>query len=191
MTDIAYDFLTDVETDNLEALAAAARDGDSDAFDRLIRSVAGRLMAFAYRVLGDRPLAEEAVQDALVRIYRFLPRYKSKNFLAWAFMITHRACLDVIKRERRNPVPSEPARDREPATDDHTDRIDVRASIDAALAAIPEQLRTTFLLVQQGLSYEDVAGILVIPIGTVRSRVHEARRLLRILLSPMINGGTQ
>lgn len=176
--------------EELEALALAARDGDARAFDGLVRGVGGRLLAFASRVLGNRALAEEAVQEALVRIYRFLPRYEPKNFLAWSFTVTHRTCMDVAKRERRSagaePLPPEGG-----VVEDPADAIDVRASVDAALARLPGHLRTTFLLVQQGLSYDDAAQVLEIPIGTVRSRVHEARRLLRAALAETLQGGKE
>lgn len=173
----------------LEELAVAARDGDHAAFDRLVRAVSGRMLAFATRVLGDRTLAEEAVQESLVRIYRALPRYQSKNFLSWSFTVTYRQCLDLIKRERRSSG-TIPAGDDQAdfwaahgTSPDHADGIDVRTSVDAALARIPSHLRSTFLLVQQGLSYEDTAAVLDVPIGTVRSRMHEARKMLRALLS--------
>lgn len=195
MMDVVREHRTDDEQD-LEDLVASAQHGDALAFDRLVRAIAGRLLAFASRVLGDRTLAEEAVQEALVRIYRFLPRYESKNFMAWSFTVTHRQCMDLAKRERRNAAaPLQPEYisgagfAAQGPQRDHADAVDIRTSVDAALARIPQHLRETFLLVGQGLTYEDVAAVLQIPIGTVRSRMHEARRLLRALLATTMNGG--
>lgn len=170
--------------EGLDALAAAARAGEPGAFDELVRRAGGRMTAYATRVVGDRAVAEEAVQEALVRVYRFLPRYRDGNFIAWALRITHRACMDALKRERRTGAVHEP-----PATHDPHEATDIRAAVDAALATLPEQLRVTFLLHQQGLAYEDVAAILRVPVGTVRSRLHDARRRLRALLADTIHGG--
>lgn len=167
------------EREELEALAAAARAEEPGAFDRLARVLSRRMMAFAWRSLQSPSLAEEAVQESLVRIYRFLHTYEERNFLAWCFTITHRVCCDLTKRERRQTrlqvldVIGEP---------DMLETIHTRAALEQALAKLPEHLRTTFLLRQQGLRYEDVAKALDIRIGTVRSRLHETRRVLRAAL---------
>ncbi|MBI4728111.1 MAG: RNA polymerase sigma factor [Acidobacteria bacterium] len=150
-----------------------------------MRRLRPRITGFAIRVLGDRSLAEDAAQETFVRLFRFLPRYRPvpgrrDGFTAWCFQIAHNACLDVAGRERRAARALE-APPRAPA--DPIERADVRRAIEEALARLPEPLLRTFLLRQQGLTYEDVAKVLAVPVGTVRSRLHEARMRLREMLS--------
>lgn len=170
----------------LEALACSARDGATGAFDMLARRLSRRLMAVAYRTLGDRPLAEEAVQEAMMRIYRALPRYREGNVLGWSFMILHRTCADLRKRERkhRHAEVIDVASDADPIA-----AVDLRTTVEQAVACLPRHLCETFVLHQQGLAYDDIAGVLEVPVGTVRSRLHEARRVLRVMLGDALRKG--
>lgn len=164
----------------LEATAAAAKERKPGAFDALAARIAPRLMAYADGILRDRGLAEEAVQEALIRVYRFLPSYHEKNFLAWCLTITNRACSNLIRRERRHSKLRLVVRGGESA--DPTHAVGSRLAIEAALASLPVQLRQTFLLHEQGLSYEEVGAVLDIAVGTVRSRLFRARDALRASL---------
>lgn len=172
----------------LERLALAAREGSAAQFDELVRRIRPRLVAFAGRVLSDRGLAEEAAQETLVRLYRFLPQYRSGNFTGWCFAIAHNACLDVARRERRAARAHAIEPDGRP---DPIEAVDVRRAVEEALDRLPRKLRMTFLLLQQGLAYADVARVLRCPVGTVRSRVHEARRRLREMLVHVVRPGVE
>lgn len=160
----------------LDLLVGAARAREAGAFDMLARRISSRIMAYAFHALRDRGLAEEATQETLVRIYRSLRRYREGSFVAWSLTIARRVCVDLVERERRshraNIVPL-------PVRCDSTESSDTRAAIEQALGQLPDRLRETFLLRWQGLSYSDISRLLGTPIGTVRSRLHEARRLLR------------
>lgn len=175
-----------VEGPGLEALVVAARDRRPGAFDALARALAGRLTGFARRLLQDQGLAEEAVQETLVRVYRFLPRYREQNFLAWSFTIAHRACANIARRERRHARLHVDSKPYVAAGPDETDGVDVRMAVEDALSRIPQTFREVFLLHHQGLSYDDVAAILGVPVGTVRSRLFRAREALRAQLTTVL-----
>lgn len=170
----------------VEALAAAAREGVPGAFDELVRTLMPRVLGFATGVLHDRGLAEEAAQETFVRLYRFLPTYRTENFVAWCFAITHNVCRDLLRREQRAARAAQIEPDRFP---DPIEAADVRRTVQDAVDRLPEVLRTTFLLHQQGLAYRDLAAILGCPLGTVRSRLHEARRRLRRSLIQLLRPG--
>ena len=168
------------DEDLLESLAAAARERRAGAFDALARRVGSRMMAYAVTILRDRGLAEEAVQEAFIRIYRNLPSYRERNFLAWSFTITNRVCSNLLRRERRHErllVALRPSH-----THDPTQAISSRVVIEAALAALPLHFLQPFLLHEQGLGYDEIGVVLGIPIGTVRSRLFRARMALKELL---------
>lgn len=178
-----------VERDELEVLAAAAKGGDAAAFDALASVVSGRLLAFARGTLRDTQLAEEAVQEALTRIYRFLDKYQQGSFLAWSMQIVRNACIDVAVREGKHRhlrvvAPDEDVAD--PATSDSAGTIEARIRIEQALATLTETHRTVFLLTVQGLRYEEIARICGVPVGTVRSRLFHARAQLRTQLNDLV-----
>jgi RNA polymerase sigma-70 factor (ECF subfamily) len=164
------------EPEPLVTLAFAAGSRAPGAFDELVQHVSKRILAVARQMLRDPGLAEEALQESLVRIYRFLPTYSGGSFLAWYLTLTNRVCVDLLRREQRQA----PLRAVDPPAEfDPTEASDVRAVVEQALREVPPDLRSTFVLRQQGLSYADIAAVLGVPVGTVRSRLFEARRLLR------------
>lgn len=179
--------------DALEALAARAQGGDERAFDELAAIVSTRLMAFARGTLRDKMLAEEAVQEALTRIYRFLGSYERGSFLAWSMQIARNVCIDVATREGKHQhlrLVDERDDDAEPGSvatvRDGVEDIEIRIRIEEALAKLTEAHRTAFLLTVQGLRYEETAEICGVPIGTVRSRLFHARVQLRAHLEDLL-----
>lgn len=165
--------------DPLARLILAARTGADGTFDALAEHISGRLMAFSRQMGLSNALAEDAVQETLLRVYRFLPNFSGGSFMAWCFRINNRVCCDLLRLERRQSAVPSPTVE----THDPIDASDIRTVVERALRAVPEERRVAFLLRQQGLAYVDIATILRVPVGTVRSRLHEARRQLRDLLS--------
>jgi RNA polymerase sigma-70 factor, ECF subfamily len=178
-----------LERDDLEDLAARARAGEAAAFDRLAGLVSGRLLAYARGTLRDKQLAEEAVQETLTRIYRFLDKYQQGSFLAWSMQIVRNVCVDVATREgkhRHLRVVDEHQDVADPVASDRAQAVEVRMRIDSALGKLTETHRTVFLLTVQGLHYEEIARICGVPIGTVRSRLFHARAQLREMLTDLV-----
>ncbi|HZD17316.1 MAG TPA: RNA polymerase sigma factor [Actinomycetota bacterium] len=152
---------------------ARARRGDLDAFEELVRAYQADLWRFAYHVTRDRALADDVTQDAFLRAFRFLRTFRGDSrFTSWLFRIARNCAVDAIRArtmhaERSAPPPVGPP---DPAQ---------RAELQAALAAIGEQHREPFLLIEVfGLSYREAADVLGVRVGTVKSRMHRARRAM-------------
>ncbi|MDQ4065021.1 MAG: sigma-70 family RNA polymerase sigma factor [Actinomycetota bacterium] len=159
-----------------EVVRSAAR-GDLGAFESLVRAYQSDVWRLCLHLLGNRAAADDAAQDALVRAYRFLPRYRGDSkFSTWLFAITRNCCVDELRRKKRRSalVEAVGAEPRERARDVGT-RLEVRD----ALATLPQELLEPVVLIDMfGHSYRDAAQVLGIPEGTVKSRVHRARELL-------------
>ncbi|MDQ3963066.1 MAG: RNA polymerase sigma factor [Actinomycetota bacterium] len=158
-------------------LVRAARDGDLAAFEELVRGSQADVWRLCFHLLGDRSLAEDVAQDAFVRAYRFLSRYRGDSkFSTWLFSIVRNCCLDELRRlaRRRNvaeAVRAEPTR--------ATHESSVRMEVSDALGELSVELREPVVLIDMfGESYKQAARILGVPEGTVKSRVHRARALL-------------
>jgi RNA polymerase sigma-70 factor, ECF subfamily len=168
----------------MPGLVDAARHGDREAFEALVRAGSGRLYAIAYRILRDADLANDALQEALVRIWDDLPTLRDPDrYDPWTYRITCRACYRVAKRERRTSVatlvermtPESSAFESEIADRDEMERGFRRLS--------PEHRAVLVLHYYLGLTIGEVAEVLRIAPGTVGSRVHYAMRSLRASLA--------
>jgi RNA polymerase sigma-70 factor (ECF subfamily) len=162
------------------ALLAAHVGGDPDAFTTLVRRHQDRLWAVAFRTLGDREDAADALQDALVSAYRSAGGYRGDaKVTTWLHRVVVNACLDRI---RRNKVRATVPMPEDGGPIDPHDRIGDRETameIEAALAALPEDQRAALVLVDvQGLPVEDAAAALGVPSGTVKSRCARGRARL-------------
>lgn len=158
-------------------LLRAARNGDLEAFEELVRGSQADVFRLCFHLLGDRTLAEDVAQDAFVRAFRFLARYRADSkFSTWLFSIVRNCCLDELRRSarRRNVVEAVRA-DSVRTTHDSS----VRIEVSEALGELQVELREPVVLIDMfGASYKEAARILGIPEGTVKSRVHRARDLL-------------
>jgi RNA polymerase sigma factor (sigma-70 family) len=142
----------------------------------------------AYRLTGNDADAQDLVQEVLLRVRRGLETYRPGSLEGWLSRITTNAFLDEVRRRRRRPtvaLPDDPDRvlggvdDAESALAATTLPDDVQD----AIRALPEDFRVAVVLCDVvGLSYEEIADQLGIPIGTVRSRIHRGRAALRGVL---------
>jgi RNA polymerase sigma-70 factor (ECF subfamily) len=185
---------------DVDALVRAARAGDRDALEELLRGQIDRVHALCRRICGNDADAEDATQDALLAIVRGLPRFDGRSaFSTWVHRVATNACLDELRRRARRPV-SVARLDAAPATSGDRggatldladpgpqaeDRVPDRVAIDEALAALPADFRVPVVLRDQlGLDYAEIAEVLGIPPGTVRSRIARGRGRLADLLTP-------
>ncbi|MDQ2650061.1 MAG: sigma-70 family RNA polymerase sigma factor [Actinomycetota bacterium] len=173
------------------ALVEAARAGDRQALDTLLRRHHDRLLNLCRRLAGNEADALDATQEALLAIVRGLPRFDGRAaFSTWAYRVTTNACLDELRRRRRRPVLGLP--DDEPdhgrggpiaAAEPGIDGLGDRMAIERALADLPIEFRAPVVLRDLcDLDYAEIGATLGIPAGTVRSRIARGRaQLARVL----------
>lgn len=164
-------------------LVQRARSGDREAFAVLAGAAVDRLHAVARLILRDADLAEDAVQEALVRAWRDLPSLREvERFDAWLYRLTVRTCADIGRQRRRwraelTVVPSEPTEL------DRSAEIADRDELERGLRRLTQSQRTVLVLTfYLGLTPSDVADALDIPVGTAKSRLHYAIEALRAAL---------
>jgi RNA polymerase sigma-70 factor (ECF subfamily) len=168
-----------------EDLAAAAATGDAAALETLLFRHADRVHRICRRIVPDPGDALDATQEALLRVATRIGHFDGRSaFTTWLYRVATNAALDEARRRSRRPRPvPDPDLDRAGTPDpaDAATRIDVQA----ALAEVPEVFRVALVLRDLcDLPYEEIATILEVPIGTVRSRIARGRALLADRLSP-------
>ena len=172
----------DVPIEVDDDVVARARAGDARAFADLVRHYDRRLRALAFRLLGDAARMDDALQEAYVKAFRALPRFKGESTLGtWLYRITYNACLDELRRtERVVRLSAREASDAPTGRHDPADAGAQRHDLAAALAALaPEQRAVVLLVDAEGLDYAEAASVLGIAVGTVASRLSRARSQLR------------
>ena len=172
-------------------LVAAAQRGDRQALDTLLRRHYDLVHAVCRRVLGTARDADDAAQEAMISIVRGLPRFDGRSAVTtWIYRIATNAALDEGRRRARRPilhavpepddVPSEPV---DPDAERGLDAVGERQAIDDALAQLPDDFRVAVVLRDVvDLDYAEIADVLELPLGTVKSRIARGRSQLAHLL---------
>jgi RNA polymerase sigma-70 factor (ECF subfamily) len=157
--------------------------GDRDAFAHLVDRHRQRVYNLCLRLLGDPDDAADASQDTFVSVLTKLEQFRGDAaFTTWVHRIAVNACYDVTRKRRRQPMlrlasdKDLPDDDSGPPAPDPAEELAGTHDAVRALRAIPEEFRVALVLADlQDLAYDEVARILDIPIGTVKSRVHRGR----------------
>lgn len=166
-----------------ESVIDRARRGDQEAFAAVIRHYDPGLRALTFRLLGNRDLMDDVLQEAYVKAFRALPRFRGDARLGtWLYRIAYNACMDELRRSRHGrELPLDEALPSGSA--DPGDVAAGRGDLAQALATLPPEERAAVLLVDaQGFDYRESARVLGIPEGTVASRLNRARATLRMAL---------
>jgi RNA polymerase sigma-70 factor (ECF subfamily) len=168
---------------------ARAPDGGPEgvpSWDEIVSRHSDRVYRLAYRLTGNRPDAEDLTQEVFVRVFRSLHTYTPGTFEGWLHRITTNLFLDQARRKQRirfdalpedadNRLPSAAVGPETASMDQQFD-----ADVEAALAVLPADFRAAVVLCDvEGLSYEEIADVLDVKMGTVRSRIHRGRAMLR------------
>jgi RNA polymerase sigma-70 factor, ECF subfamily len=164
------------------ALMARAAEGDERAFRLLAQRHAGRALALARRILRNEALAEEIVQDALLRVWVHAPRWQPQAaFRTWLYRVVVNLCLNAKRRPADLPLDSI-ADPRDPQPDPHTalEQRERDAALAKAVDALPDRQRAAIVLsYQEGLSNADVAAVLDTSVSSVETLLVRAKRTLR------------
>ena len=184
-------------------LLSKAAGGDMAAFETLILQYEKLIYNIAWRIMGNGEDAKDIAQEAIIKIYRNLASCKSIDlFKAWAAKITHNACMDELRRRKGKAAESYDAMIEEgheiprrggtlpPAPDDPEAELlrkEMKGMIGEGLARLSDQHRALVVLRDvQGLSYEEIAEIANLPLGTVKSRISRGRSNLKQILLEMM-----
>jgi RNA polymerase sigma-70 factor (ECF subfamily) len=156
--------------------------GDADAFATLVRRHEGQVYRLCLRVLGNPDDAADAAQDALVAVARKLGSFRGDaRFSTWLHRVAMNVCYDHLRAAKRRPtvrrlIDDGSTPDFGPPVADHADEVAGTRDAAAALALVPEDFRVALVLADvQDLPYDEIAKILEVPVGTVKSRVHRGR----------------
>lgn len=170
------------------ALLERARLGDPRAFADLIRGFDHGFRVLAYRLLGDSQEMDDVLQEAYVKAFRGLPRFRGQSTLrTWLYRVVYNTCLDQLKRGRPETQAMPPGLGA--AAPDPAEIVATRSALEEALAALAPIERAAVLLVDaEGLSYDDAAAIVGVAPGTIASRLSRARASLRRTLRPNLEG---
>jgi RNA polymerase sigma-70 factor (ECF subfamily) len=159
-------------------------------WEEVARVYGRKIYNFAYRLTGNSDDAHDLVQEVLLRVHRGLSNYQPGSFEGWLWRITRNAFLDDVRRQKRRPtapLPDEVDRWSQASTesaDTEYARISLGDDIQKALLELPIDFREAVVLCDVvGLSYEEISQAVAVPIGTVRSRIHRGRKILKELLT--------
>jgi len=179
------------ESEDQAGLIALAKQGNGRAFERLALAEERALYRHAARIVGPGADAEDVVQDALISAWKSMRSFEGTNFRAWLFRIVTNRALDRVRARRRRPeLPLDPPEDddiswAEPAAQgpdlaDIASGREALAVVEQALTNVPEEQRAALLLRDvEGFAYEEIALMTGVEVGTVKSRIHRARVVVR------------
>lgn len=159
-------------------LAEGCKRGNVRAYERLYALHGGRMKSLAFHMLGNRPDAEDAVQEAFLKVYRAVRGFEGQSSLTtWIYRILINCCYDAMRKQQRlaeTPAATEFASE---------SKLPLKIALERALAQLNERQRIVFLLFEvEGLKHSEIAGILEAPEGTCRSWLFEAKRELKRML---------
>jgi RNA polymerase sigma-70 factor (ECF subfamily) len=167
-------------------LVRAVQNGDRRALDTLLERHYDRIRAVCVRLTGNRADADDATQEALLAVVRGIGRFDGRAaFTTWLYRVATNAALDELRRRRRRPRPDDGVAeivDAVPAggpTTSPSEAVVERTRLTEALAALPLEFRTAVVLRDVAdLEYAEIAAVLDVPVGTVRSRIARGRAAL-------------
>ncbi|HET9794677.1 MAG TPA: RNA polymerase sigma factor [Thermoanaerobaculia bacterium] len=172
------------------ALLAGCRAGDRSAFEELYRVHGERMKSVAANLLGDRAEAEDAVQEAFVRIFRSSASFEGRSrFSTWIYRVVVNCCYDLLRRRRPTiSLEEAPLESGEPlAGIAGSPDPALRRALDQGLATLPPRQRSAFVLFAvEGFSHREISEILDVSPGNSKTLVFEAKRRLARLLEPRL-----
>jgi RNA polymerase sigma-70 factor (ECF subfamily) len=171
--------------------------GDTDAFEILVRRHEKTIFNLVYRMLGDYDEAAETSQEVFLSAFRAIDRFRGDaNFSTWLFRIalnhtsTRRRSINRSQQRRVAIEDAEPVRDPQPGPAEAMEKKEMRERVQSALNSLePDDATVILLRDMQDVPYDEVARLLDIPVGTVKSRLHRARQALKAQLASYFYAG--
>lgn len=183
--------LTNLNTVADSELVARAITGREDSFEELVRRYQRPIAAYVYRMVGDYDSALDLTQEVFIKIYGSLTRYRSEyKFSTWIYKIAHNAAIDHLRRNisRGQSLVCEadgeqyelPIKSSKPSPEQESEREERRAEIEAVVSHLPPAYKELILLRHShDLSYDEIAEVTGLPLGTVKNRLFRAREMMR------------
>lgn len=186
-----------------QQVVAWAQDGDEAAFRELIRRYQRPIFSIIYRMVGDRELAEDLAQETFIKVLNAIDSYRPEHkFSSWIFKIANNAAIDHLRRRELDTLSLDGApdalttsrqeatalqvRDRTESPLDELEARELGSHIERAIARLRPEYRSCIMLRHvEGRAYEEIAEILGLPLGTVKTYIHRARAELRAALGPL------
>jgi RNA polymerase sigma-70 factor (ECF subfamily) len=181
-----------VVSDDDATLIAATLEGRSEAFGTLVERYDRAVYNLCLRTLRDAEEAKDATQEAFFKAFRALRTFRpGAKFSTWIFSIAYHACCDRLQRRKRFADAELPDRaDAGPGPDAIAERHDEARALRAAIDGLPEKYRAVITLYHlQGRQYDEIAEVLGLPMGTVKTHLFRAKDLLRRRLAGLRDGG--
>ena len=172
-------------------LIQQAKKGDVTAFNGLVLHYQTLAYNVAYRIMGEPQAAEDMTQEAFISAYKALNRFRGGSFKAWLMRIVTNSCYDELRRRKRRPQSSLDElqhenesfaflRSNDEGPEMYQQRLEIVQMIERCLANLPDDQRVTAVLCDvEGYEYQEIADIVGVSLGTVKSRISRARRKLR------------
>jgi RNA polymerase sigma-70 factor (ECF subfamily) len=186
------------------SLVRRVQRGDKGAFDALVLKYQHKLVKLVMRYVRNAAEAEDIAQEAFIKAYRALPQFRGDSaFYTWLYRIAINTAKNAVVSRDRSPIEYDLDRNSGEESYDMQARMkdaetpeglvltdEIRATVNAAIEALPEDLRTAIVLRElEGLSYEEIAAAMDCPVGTVRSRIFRAREAIDRRLREVFEGG--
>ncbi|MFO7946419.1 MAG: sigma-70 family RNA polymerase sigma factor [Armatimonadota bacterium] len=196
------------QSSGLEDMAVAelverARQGDRDAFEQLVNEYKDKIYNYVARMLNDRDRAEDVAQETFIRAYTSLPNFRgASSFQTWLYRIASNLAIDTMRRrsyregefsldetlQTREGEVQRQVEDEGPGPEKTIQNEELRAQIEEAIVELSPKLRTVIVLYEmQGLSYKEIAKVVGAPLGTIKSRLFNAREQLKEILEEKLD----
>ena len=172
-------------------LVAKALAGREESFEELVRRYQRPIAAYVYRMVGNYDAALDLTQEVFIKIYGSLARYRSEfKFSTWIYKIAHNASIDHLRRNttRDQSLTGEadgtqyeiPLKSSKPTPEQESERRERRTEIEAVVSQLPHAYKDLILLRHShDLSYDEIAEVTGLPLGTVKNRLFRAREMMR------------
>ncbi|GAB2181602.1 RNA polymerase sigma factor RpoE [Denitratisoma sp. agr-D3] len=190
------------ERDADQLLVERVQSGDRQAFGLLVEKYQRKLLRLVSRLVRDPAEAEDVVQESFIKAYRALPNFRGDSaFYTWLYRIGVNTAKNWLSSRGRRATALASADNEEAEGFDEADLLrdadtpervlmskQIAETVNRAMEALPEELRTAITLREiEGLSYEEISGVMGCPIGTVRSRIFRAREAVAKELRPLLD----